>query len=118
MLMPVSPISAMPGGPGRFLGGLEEHGGREFFVLADVGKSPLAVEPARRILEIFAIEREIDGPHGSGSPFAQEGIRPLVGELVGMDAVSSVTVGWRSEERKHATPTRYQSTPASVTAVF
>jgi hypothetical protein len=25
-------------------------------------KSPLAVEPAHRILEIFAIDREIDGP--------------------------------------------------------
>ena len=33
------------------------HGRRKFFVLADLGKSPLAIEAARRIDEIFAIER-------------------------------------------------------------
>lgn len=37
------------------------HGRRKFFVLADLGKSPLAIEAVRRIDEIFAIEREING---------------------------------------------------------
>src|SRR6476619_7491302 len=37
------------------------HGQRRFFELADLGKSPLAVEAVRRIDEIFAIEREING---------------------------------------------------------
>ena len=37
------------------------HGRRKFFVLADLGKSPLAIEAVRRIDQIFAIEREING---------------------------------------------------------
>ena len=37
------------------------HGRRKFFVLADLGKAPLAVEAVRRIDAIFAIEREING---------------------------------------------------------
>jgi transposase len=37
------------------------HGRRKFFVLADVGKSPLAAEAVRRIDLIFAVEREING---------------------------------------------------------
>src|SRR5262249_52878764 len=37
------------------------HGRRKFFVLADVGKSPLAAEAVRRIDPIFAVEREING---------------------------------------------------------
>ena len=37
------------------------HGRRKFFVLADVGKSPLAAEAVRRIDSIFAVEREING---------------------------------------------------------
>jgi hypothetical protein len=37
------------------------HGRRKFFVLADLGKSPLALEAVRRIDEVFAIEREING---------------------------------------------------------
>src|SRR5438034_329777 len=36
------------------------HSRRKFFELADLGKSPLAVEAVRRIDEIFAIEREIN----------------------------------------------------------
>jgi transposase len=37
------------------------HSRRKFFELADLGKSPLAVEAVRRIDAIFAIEREING---------------------------------------------------------
>jgi transposase len=33
------------------------HGRRKFFVLANLGKSALAIEAVRRIDEIFAIER-------------------------------------------------------------
>ena len=37
------------------------HGRRKFFVLADVAQAPLAIEAVRRIDEIFAIERGING---------------------------------------------------------
>jgi transposase len=37
------------------------HGRRKFFVLADVAKSPLALEAVRHIDAIFAVEREIIG---------------------------------------------------------
>jgi hypothetical protein len=37
------------------------HGRRKFFVLADTAKAPLAFEAVRRIDEIFAVEREING---------------------------------------------------------
>jgi transposase len=37
------------------------HSRRKFFVLADVGNSPLAAEAVRRIDEIFAVERENSG---------------------------------------------------------
>jgi transposase len=37
------------------------HGRRKFFALADTAKAPLAFEAVRRIDEIFAIEREING---------------------------------------------------------
>jgi transposase len=42
------------------------HGRRKFFVLADLKQAPLATEAVRRIDEIFAIEREING----GAPAA------------------------------------------------
>ena len=61
--MPASVISTMPK---RRPGPITEaacwsHGRRNFFVLADTGKAPLAVEAVRRIDAIFAIEREING---------------------------------------------------------
>jgi Transposase IS66 family len=60
------------------------HGRRKFFVLADLGKSPLAVEAVRRIDAIFAIEREINGIAAEQRlALRQERIRPLVGELEG-----------------------------------
>jgi hypothetical protein len=37
------------------------HGRRKFFVLADLRQMPLAIEAVRRIDEIFAVEREING---------------------------------------------------------
>jgi transposase len=60
------------------------HGRRKFFVLADLGKSPLAVEAVRRIDEIFAIERQINGIEAEQRlARRQDRIRPLVGELAG-----------------------------------
>ena len=37
------------------------HGRRKFFELADLQKAPVAIEAVRRIDELFAIEREING---------------------------------------------------------
>jgi transposase len=37
------------------------HGRRKFFVLADLRQAPLAIEAVRRIDEIFAVERDING---------------------------------------------------------
>jgi len=37
------------------------HGRRKLFVLADVAKSPLAIEAVRRIDAIFAVERDLNG---------------------------------------------------------
>ena len=58
------------------------HGRRKFFELADLRKAPLAVEAVRRIGQIFAIEREINGATAD-RPRAvrQERVKPLVGEL-------------------------------------
>jgi transposase len=58
------------------------HGRRKFFVLADLGKSPLAIEATRRIDEIFAIEREINGTAPEQRlALRHDRIRPLVGEF-------------------------------------
>jgi hypothetical protein len=66
------------------------HGGRKFFVLADVAKStpgkqhgaPLAVQATRRIDAIFAIESEIDGlPANQRLATRTTRIAPLVAEL-------------------------------------
>jgi transposase len=60
------------------------HGRRKFFVLADLGKSPLAIAAVRRIDEIFAIEREINGTAAEQRlAVRQDRIRPLVGEFEG-----------------------------------
>src|SRR5438128_2157153 len=60
------------------------HGRRKFFVLADLGKSPLALEAVRRIDEVFAIEREINGVAAEQRlAVREERIRPLIGELEG-----------------------------------
>jgi transposase len=58
------------------------HGRRKFFVLADLGNSPLAIEAIRRIDEIFAIEREINGTAAEQRlAVRQDRIRPLVDEF-------------------------------------
>ena len=58
------------------------HGRRNFFVLADTGKAPLAVEAVRRIDAIFAIEREISGLAADDRCTArQDRVAPLAGEL-------------------------------------
>jgi transposase len=50
--------------------------------LADLGKSPLAIEATRRIDEIFAIERQINGIAAEQRLAArQHQIRPLVGQF-------------------------------------
>ena len=58
------------------------HGRRNFFVIADTGKAPLAVEAVRRIDAIFAIEREINGLAADDRRTARQNrVAPLVGEL-------------------------------------
>ena len=53
-------------------------------MLADLGKSPLAVGAVRRIDEAFAIEREINGIAAEQRlVLREERIRPLIGELEG-----------------------------------
>ena len=60
------------------------HSRRKFFELADLGKSPLAVEAVRRIDAIFAIEREINGATVEQRlAVRQERVKPLVGEFEG-----------------------------------
>jgi transposase len=62
--------------------GCWSHGRRKFYVLADTVKAPLALEGVRRIDEIFAIEREING-HAAEARLARRrtDIRPLVDDL-------------------------------------
>ena len=53
-------------------------------MLADLGKSPLALEAVRRIDEVFAIEREINGVAAEQRrAVREERIRPLIGALEG-----------------------------------
>jgi transposase len=58
------------------------HGRRNFFVIADTSKAPVAVEAVRRIDAIFAIERDINGRSaGDRRAARQERIVPLVADL-------------------------------------
>jgi transposase len=58
------------------------HGRRKFFVLADLRQAPLAIEAVRRIDEIFAVEREINGATADRRlAVRQERARPLVAAL-------------------------------------
>ncbi len=58
------------------------HGRRKFFELADLQKAPVAVEAVRRIDELFAIEREINGkPPDERKRVRQERSKPLVDAL-------------------------------------
>jgi transposase len=58
------------------------HGRRHFFELADLRKAPLAVEAVRRIDEIFAIERRINGlAAGDRLVVRQRESKPIVADL-------------------------------------
>jgi len=58
------------------------HGRRKFFVLADLRQVPLAIEAVRRIDEIFAVERAINGlAPEQRHAVRQERIKPLVAAL-------------------------------------
>jgi transposase len=58
------------------------HSRRKFFELADLRKAPLATEAVRRIDELFAIEREINGmPAGDRLAARQRESRPIVADL-------------------------------------
>jgi transposase len=67
------------------------HGRRKFFELAMLQKAPIAIETVRRIDELFAIEREINGQSAEQRrAVRQERSRPLV------DALEK----WLREERR------------------
>jgi len=58
------------------------HGRRKFFELADLQKAPIAIEAVRRMDELFAIERDINGRSTSyRHEVRQERSRPLVEAL-------------------------------------
>jgi transposase len=58
------------------------HGRRHFFELADLRRAPLAVEAVRRIDELFAIERTINGlSTGDRLAARQRESRPIVADL-------------------------------------
>lgn len=58
------------------------HGRRKFFDLAKLSKSPIAMEAVRRIDELFAIERDINGkPPDERKAVRQERSKPLVAAL-------------------------------------
>jgi transposase len=58
------------------------HGRRHFFELADLKKAPLAVEAVRRIDELFAIERTINGlSTNERLAVRQRESRPIVADL-------------------------------------
>jgi transposase len=60
------------------------HGRRNFFIIADTSKAPVAIEAVRRIDAIFAIERDINGlSAGDRLATRQQRIAPLIGELEG-----------------------------------
>lgn len=82
--------------PGRVPGAIIEaacwaHGRRKFFELAELQKAPVAIEAVRRIDELFAIERDINGrTPDERCATRQERTKPLV------DALET----WLREQRK------------------
>jgi transposase len=71
------------------------HARRKFFELADLRKAPLTVEAVKRIDQLFAIEREINGkPPDERCRVRQARSRPLV-EYLG---------SWLSQERRKLSP--------------
>ena len=60
------------------------HGRRKFFELAELGRTPLAVEAVRRIDAIFTAERDINGlPPEQRLAVRRHAIAPLVADLEG-----------------------------------
>jgi transposase len=58
------------------------HGRRKFFELAELQKAPVAIEAVRRIDELFAIEREINGrPPDQRRSVRQDRSKPLIDDL-------------------------------------
>jgi transposase len=58
------------------------HGRRKFFELAELQKAPVAIEAVRRIDELFAIEREINGKTpGERRAVRQDRTKPLTDAL-------------------------------------
>ena len=58
------------------------HGRRKFFELAELQKAPVAIEAVRRIDELFAIERQINGqPPEQRLTVRRERSKPLVDDL-------------------------------------
>jgi transposase len=58
------------------------HGRRKFFELAELQKAPVAIEAVRRIDELFAIEREINGQSANvRRAVRQERSKPLIDDL-------------------------------------
>lgn len=58
------------------------HGRRKFFELADLQKAPVAIEAVRRMDELFAIERDINGrPADHRREVRQQRSKPLVEAL-------------------------------------
>jgi transposase len=58
------------------------HGRRKFFELADLQKAPVAIEAVRRIDELFAIEREINGMTADERRTVRQArVKPLVDAL-------------------------------------
>jgi transposase len=58
------------------------HGRRKFFELADLQKAPVAIEAVRRIDELFAIERDINGQAADyRREIRQQRSKPLVAAL-------------------------------------
>ena len=58
------------------------HGRRKFFELAELQKAPVAIEAVKRIDELFAIEREINGkPPDVRRAIRQQQSKPLVAAL-------------------------------------
>ncbi|MEQ1650843.1 MAG: IS66 family transposase, partial [Hyphomicrobiaceae bacterium] len=58
------------------------HGRRKFFELAELQKAPVAIEAVRRIDEVFAIEREINGrPPDQRRSVRQDRSKPLIDDL-------------------------------------
>ena len=81
------------------------HGRRDFFELARLAKAPIAVEIVRRIDELFAIERSINGrPPDERRAVRQDQSKPLVAAL---EAYMREQLRRLSPKNKVAKPIRY-----------